>query len=156
MPDRSDVSMKMTDSPGAMLVMPFRVAAPTKDCESSSVFQPVIFTAVARVFVTSNQSAATGLFPLDQGATSEINSLPVAPGEPVSVLLAERNAPLLPATLKVEMVGSGRVTLPRPALLSNVTPAVAEPKLTPVMRVPAESKRFTASPALLRPTPEPP
>ena len=42
------------------------------------------------------------------------------PGEPVSAPLNARNAPLTPATLKVETAGSGSVALPRPAVLSNV------------------------------------
>src|SRR5262245_3488492 len=66
------LSMKMTDSPGAMLVIPFKDTAAAKEFELSSIFQPVIFTAVEPVFVTSNQSAPTGLLPLDHGATSEM------------------------------------------------------------------------------------
>ena len=42
------------------------------------------------------------------------------PGDPVSAPLNETNAPLTPATLTVESVGSGRVVLPRPVVLSNV------------------------------------
>jgi hypothetical protein len=38
----------------------------------SSIIQPVISTVVAPPLVTSNQSLAKGLSPLDQGATSEI------------------------------------------------------------------------------------
>ena len=66
------VSKKITDSPGAMLVIPLRATDAAKEPELSSIFQPVISTAVAFVFVTSNQSARTGLLPLDQGATSVI------------------------------------------------------------------------------------
>ena len=66
--------MKITDSPGAMLVMPFRATAVAKEFELSSIFQPAMFTALAPVFVTSNQSAPTGLLPLDHGATSEMTS----------------------------------------------------------------------------------
>ena len=43
-----------------------------------------------------------------------------------------------------------------PAALSNVRPAVATPKLTPMIRTPVESKRFTASPLVLSPMPAPP
>src|SRR5262249_36295166 len=78
------------------------------------------------------------------------------PGDPVSIASDARNAPLIPATLKVVIVGSGRMALPRPALLSNVNPVVASPKLTPVIRFPFASNKFTASPEVLRPTREPP
>ena len=52
--------MKITDSPGAMLVMPFKATAEPKALELSSIFHPVMFAALAPVLVTSNQSAATG------------------------------------------------------------------------------------------------
>ena len=74
------VSMKITDSPGAMLVMPvghLRSALPTP-FELSSIFQPVMFDGAVPVLVTSNQSALKGLLPLDQGATSEMMSWPAA------------------------------------------------------------------------------
>ena len=66
-----------------MQVIPLSATAAAGDCELSSTFHPVISTATAFVLVTSNQSAATGLFPLDQGATSEINKRPTVPGEPI-------------------------------------------------------------------------
>src|SRR5262245_47368564 len=66
------LSRKITDSPGAMLVMPFRATAAANEFELSSIFQPAIFTGAGPVFVTSNQSAPTGLLPLDHGATSEM------------------------------------------------------------------------------------
>src|SRR5262249_40488570 len=66
--------MKMTDSPGAMDVMPFSATEFANRFESSSIRQPEISTAAGPVFVTSNQSAMSGLLPLDQGATSEITS----------------------------------------------------------------------------------
>ena len=66
--------MKMTDSPGAMLVTPFSTSALANEFELSSTFQPVNVTALAPVFVTSNQSTADGLLPLPQGATSEMTS----------------------------------------------------------------------------------
>ena len=66
-----------------MLVIPFNATAAAGDCELSSTFQPVISTATALVLVTSNQSAPTGLLPLDHGATSEINKRPTVPGEPI-------------------------------------------------------------------------
>jgi hypothetical protein len=78
----SVVSMKITDSPGPIEVIPFRVTAvfagrPPTLRELSSIFQPVIFTAVADVFVTSNQSAPNAV-PLDHGATSEMMIPPAA------------------------------------------------------------------------------
>src|SRR5215212_130119 len=66
--------MKITDSPGAMLEIPASGTATPNDAELSSIFQPVMSMAVSLTLVTSNQSAATGLLPLDQGATSEITS----------------------------------------------------------------------------------
>ena len=62
--------MKMTDSPGAMLVTPVRAMALAKALELSSTFQPVISTVLALMLVTSNQSPPTAPLPLDQGATS--------------------------------------------------------------------------------------
>ena len=64
-------------------MIPLNATAAAGDCELSSTFQPVISTATAFVLVTSNQSAATGLFQLDHGATSEINNFPIVPGEPI-------------------------------------------------------------------------
>ena len=46
----------------------------------------------------------------------------------------------MPATLKVEIVGSGSMVLPRPAVLSNVKPVVDAPKLTPATRFPARRR----------------
>src|SRR4051812_25847026 len=66
--------MKMTDSPGAMEVMPLRATAAPNELELSSIFQPAMLTAVGPVLVTSNQSAPTGLLLLAQGATSEMTS----------------------------------------------------------------------------------
>ncbi len=51
------VSRKMTDSPGAMLVMPVSESAAAGDSELSSIFHPLMSTARAPVLVTSNQSA---------------------------------------------------------------------------------------------------
>jgi hypothetical protein len=62
--------MKITDSPGAISVMPFSAIADAKVFESSSTFQPVMLTGVAPLFVSSNQSAAYGALPLAQGVTS--------------------------------------------------------------------------------------
>src|SRR5262249_39775857 len=67
-----DTSMKMTDSPAPMLVIPLRGTAKLKELELSSIFQPLMFTALAPVFGNANQSSATGLLPLDHGATSEM------------------------------------------------------------------------------------
>lgn len=65
------LSMKITDSPGAILVMPFSATAEPNAFELSSTFQPVMFAAPVPMLVTSSQSAKIGLLPLDQGATSE-------------------------------------------------------------------------------------
>src|SRR5262245_57128807 len=69
------VSMQMTASPGAMEVTPFSAMALANACELSSSFQPVMSTGVLAVWVASNQSAPSGLLPLDQAATSEITRL---------------------------------------------------------------------------------
>ena len=52
-------------------MIPFKATELAKELELSSTFQPEIFTATVPVLVSSNQSAPTGLFPLDHGATSE-------------------------------------------------------------------------------------
>src|SRR5262245_29380736 len=120
--------MKITDSPGARLVMPFKATALSNRAESSSIFQPVMVTLVAPVFVSSNQSAAYGLLPLLHGEISEMMTLgggcgpAIRPGEPVSGALMARKAPLTPTALTVVTVGSGSVVLPSPAALSNVKP----------------------------------
>src|SRR6185436_5356302 len=76
LPARSVVSRKITDSPGAMLVMPFNSTAVLKERESSSTLQPTMFAVAVPIFVTSNQSTARlgRLLPLDHGATSEMMS----------------------------------------------------------------------------------
>src|SRR5262245_37007093 len=97
--------MTTTDSPALMLVIPARATAAAGDPELSSIFQPVMSTANAVPFVTSNQSAATGLFPLDHGATSEMNTRPVVPGEPISTaLFVAANAPCTFTALNVAML----------------------------------------------------
>src|SRR6516162_720790 len=68
--------MKMTASPGAMEVTPFKGTALELECELSSIFQPVRSMVEVLVLVTSNQSAESGATPLDQGAISEITMLP--------------------------------------------------------------------------------
>jgi len=80
------LSIKITDSPGAMLVMPFKATAEPKEFELSSIFQPLMFAAAVPVLVTSNQSAASaaGLLPLDHGATSEMMSVGVPPVDAVT------------------------------------------------------------------------
>jgi hypothetical protein len=52
------VSRKITDSPAAMLVIPFRATDDAKEFEASSIFQPLMLTAALPVLVSSNQSAA--------------------------------------------------------------------------------------------------
>src|SRR5262249_44846022 len=86
--------MKITDSPGAIVVMPFKGTALPKDFESSSIFQPAMFAVAEPILVTSNQSTrrlvgpdAGPPLPLDQGATSEMMSVAVPPVEAVTVML---------------------------------------------------------------------
>ena len=68
--------MKITDSPAAMLVMPFSKTEVLKELESSSIFQPVILTAERLTLVTSNQSAPKVVLLL-HGATSVMTRLGV-------------------------------------------------------------------------------
>src|SRR5215831_18500911 len=77
--------MKITDSPGAMLVTPFRGTETANEFELSSIVQPTRLTADVPKFVTSNQSRATGLFPLDQGAASVMARL-IGPPPPAGVM----------------------------------------------------------------------
>ena len=77
---------------------------------------------------------------------ASVCGLAIRPGEPTSVPALK--APLTPTALSVATVAA-------PAALSNEKPVVEAPKLTPVTRRPKESNRFTASPSVLRPTPEP-
>jgi hypothetical protein len=65
-------STKITDSPAAMEVTPFKPTEEAKALELSSNFQPAMFTATALVFVTSNQSAKYDELPLAHGLTSEM------------------------------------------------------------------------------------
>ncbi len=55
-----------------MLVTPLSATAEAKESELSSIFQPAMLIALEPELVISNQSAPTGLLPLDQGATSEM------------------------------------------------------------------------------------
>ena len=66
--------MKITDSPAAMLVMPFSATEALNELELSSIFQPVILTAERPTLVTSNQSAPK-VVPLLHGATSVMTTL---------------------------------------------------------------------------------
>src|SRR5262252_1646117 len=70
--DELAVSMKITDSPGLMLATPFRGTETANEFELSSIVQPTRLTADVPKFVSSNQSEASGLLPLDQGAASVI------------------------------------------------------------------------------------
>src|SRR5262249_53086033 len=85
------LSRKITDSPGAILVMPFSATDEPNEFELSSIFQPLIIAVAVPTLVTSNQSAATGLLPLDHGETSEmtIEGVPPVGAVTVSVKLAE-------------------------------------------------------------------
>ncbi len=51
-------SKKTADFPAGMLVTPRSATAVANAFELSSIFQPVMSTALVPVFVTSNQSAA--------------------------------------------------------------------------------------------------
>src|SRR5262245_34947465 len=106
------VSRKITDSPGAMLVIPLIGTEAAKDCVLSSTFQPVMSTGVGPMLESSNQSAATmGLLPLDQGATSEMTTLLPIPGEPISLVsFAATNAPCPFTVLNWEMTVPFRPT----------------------------------------------
>ena len=95
-------------------------------------------------------------------------ALAILPGDPIAwtgigVGVAagastENWAPLVPTVLNVVRVGLV-IPLPlNPAALSNVAKGIEAglaPKFTPVITVPALSKMFTESPAVLRPAPEP-
>src|SRR5215813_2868776 len=83
--DAVAVSMKITDSPGAMLVTPFNGTDTANEFELSSIVQPTRLTDAVPKLVTSNQSAATGLLPLDQGAASVIARL-IGPPPPAGVI----------------------------------------------------------------------
>ena len=140
-----------------MVVMPLRATAPTGEPELSSIFQPLMLIAADVLLVSSNQSAPTGLLLLDQGATSEMNSLPIVPtvpGEPISfVSFTAAAAPSVPIALSVVIV-----ELFRPAALLKVGksgPPGEAPKLTLACSRPVALNRLTLSPPLLRPTPEP-
>ena len=149
-----DVSMKITDSPGAILVMPFSATEAANEPELSSIFQPVMSALVALVLVTSNQSAATGLLPLDQGATSVIYNLPIVPGEPISMVsFTALKASFTPTTLNVEIV----VLFNPMALLNDgyFGPDGEVPKVTFACNSPLVLNMLTASPPVLKPTPEP-
>src|SRR5262249_15431502 len=97
--DGAAVSMKITDSPGAMLVTPFRGTETANEFELSSIVQPTRLTDEVPKCVASNQSAASagGLFPLDRGAASVMARLivPVTAGVMVRVydVLASGVAP---------------------------------------------------------------
>src|SRR5262245_47336021 len=82
------VSMKITDSPGLMLVTPFSGTETANEFELSSIVQPTRLTEDVPKFVSSNQSAASagGLFPLDQGAASVTARL-IGPPPPAAVIV---------------------------------------------------------------------
>src|SRR5262245_48894636 len=92
------LSMKITESPGAMLVTPFNPTARPKTLQLSSIFQPEISTTALPILVTSNQSVPSGLLPLDQGATSEMMMEPVPVAATVTDKRKSTLASGLPAT----------------------------------------------------------
>src|SRR5262245_17941970 len=77
----SVVSMKITDSPGAILVMLLSATDGPKACELSSIAHALMVAVAVPMVVASNQSTrrAVGLFPLDQGAISVTISEGVPP-----------------------------------------------------------------------------
>ena len=128
-------SMKITDSPAPMLVIPLRATAEAKLLELSSNFQPVMFTALVPLLVSSNQSAATGELLLLQGATSVMKmllltfstvivkiSLTVAPAVSVAIALIFRfpTLSLVGVPLKVRVVGLKVNQLGKALPFSNV------------------------------------
>src|ERR1700759_3650691 len=80
-------SRKIADSPGASAPPPFSATALAKLNELSSIFQVERSADTVPVLVTSNQSAATGLLPLDQGATSVMRTTGSATSATLSVKL---------------------------------------------------------------------
>src|SRR5262245_65809199 len=99
-----------------MLAIPVKATDAANEPELSSILQPVMSMALAVVLVTSNQSAPTGLLPLDQGATSEMKNRPTVPGEPISsASFTAMKAPLTPTALSSVMLA-----LFSPAALLNV------------------------------------
>src|SRR5262245_30397578 len=151
----SPPSMKITDSPEWMVSTPLSAAPSANDCELSSIRQPVMSMSKAVLLVTSNQSAPTGLSPLDQGATSEMNSLPTVPGEPIS--LASFVAAAAPWTPALASAVSGVAVPLMPAQLSKVGngPDGEAPNATLALRLLSASNRLTWSPPVLSPTPPP-
>ena len=123
--------MKITDSPAAMLVMPFSGTAAANDSELSSIFQPVMSTARAAVLVTSNQSARDGAVAAGPGRHLGDEQLAdrYRPGEPISFAsFAATKAPLTPTALSCEMVG---VVQPGGVVEGRETGAAGEaPKVT--------------------------
>ncbi len=93
---RLELSMKMTDSPGAIVVIPLRGTESDELFELSSIVQPVISTGVDPPLVTSNQSSPKGLSPLDHGATSEIKRVTALVGN-VGALVGDAVGPLVGA-----------------------------------------------------------
>src|SRR5690349_10525032 len=133
--------------------------APFSRCPGSdteSVASAPVDVTVAVVVAVYSRSTPGANVPNDAPAPSMSESVagtvpptPTAgctPGEPTS--LPALKAPLTPTALSW-------LTAAAPAALSNVKPVVEAPKLTPVTRRPNESNRFTASPSVLSPTPEP-
>ena len=91
-----------------MLATPFKGTETANEFELSSIVQPTRLTDEVPKFVTSNQSDASGLFPLDQGAASVIARViaPLAAGVIVRVydVLASGVAPtVVSSTLTVTL-----------------------------------------------------
>ena len=67
-------SMKIAEAPGASEVTPDIGTETLAELELSSMVQSVRFAVVPPRLVTSNQSLASVLLPLDHGATSEMTT----------------------------------------------------------------------------------
>src|SRR5262245_38002893 len=87
--------------------------------------------------------------------TTGVAGAPIVPGDPIAVDAASviANAPLIPVALRVE---TGPLLTPA-ALSKDFSGLVVvdTPNVTPARFVPPGSKRLTASPPVLRPTPDP-
>jgi hypothetical protein len=71
-------SIKITDAPAGMLVIPVNATDEPNELELSSNLHPVMFTAEVPVLVISKKSAAYGALPLPLGCTSETIIPPAA------------------------------------------------------------------------------
>ena len=145
--------MKITDSPALIVAIPFNKTEEAKLLESSSTFQPEIFTALVPVLVSSNQSARTSELPLLQGATSVTKMVELVTGSGVSsttlvtfkvkVAVASGVLPIvesstLTLTLKLVLVSKSKTV---PALRNKLLPTISKAAAS----VPLKLRVFTPS-----------